>query len=495
MENVTAEVTKLVGSVAINFIKALGVLIIGWLIAYVISKIVATTIRRFSLDKKMASYITEDEVAQQEIKMEMWVSQGIFYTIMLVVLVCFFQTLGFTIATEPFNNFLNEISKYLPRVGFAIVLLAVAWLVASLLRSMLKAILNALNIDKRFASEIDLKDEKGVPLARAVSDAVYWLVILLFITLILQVLKLEVLYLPIQNMFNKVLSFLPNIAVALIILLGGWMLARIAQKIITNLLSAANTDKLIKHTGLETIVGKQKLSSLLGLLVYIMILVPVVITALDTLKIKALTGPMSNMLDNFLKALQYIIASAVLLLLAYLVARFVSNLITGLLTNFGFNSIAKKLGFSKDEAGTMTPSEIVGKLSLVAIMLFASIEACNLLQFTTLSGLISRFIVFSGNVLLGFVIFAIGLYLANLAYNVIKGKSSEWVAMLARICILVFAGAMALGQMGLAGDIINLAFSILFGSVAVAAAIAFGVGGRDFAARKIDEWTKSVEKK
>ena len=47
--------------------------------------------------------------------------------------------------------------------------------------------------------------------------------------------------------------------------------------------------------------------------------------------------------------------------------------------------------------------------------------------------------------------------------------------------------------MGLANEIISLAFGLLLGAVAVAGAIAFGIGGREIAARKLNEWTKSIE--
>jgi uncharacterized membrane protein len=52
---------------------------------------------------------------------------------------------------------------------------------------------------------------------------------------------------------------------------------------------------------------------------------------------------------------------------------------------------------------------------------------------------------------------------------------------------------MALQQMGLADEIISLAFGLLFGAIAVAAAIAFGLGGRDIAARQLDEWHGTIK--
>jgi hypothetical protein len=67
------------------------------------------------------------------------------------------------------------------------------------------------------------------------------------------------------------------------------------------------------------------------------------------------------------------------------------------------------------------------------------------------------------------------------------------LAMAARVSSLVLAGAMALRQMGLANEIINLAFGLLLGAIAVAVALAFGLGGRELAARELEGWLQSVK--
>ena len=98
---------------------------------------------------------------------------------------------------------------------------------------------------------------------------------------------------------------------------------------------------------------------------------------------------------------------------------------------------------------------------------------------------------FSGQVLLGLVIFGIGMYLANLAGRVIDASEVDQAPLLAvaaRVSILALAGAMALSQMGLASDIINMAFGIVLGAIALALALAFGLGGREVAARQLEEW-------
>jgi hypothetical protein len=233
--------------------------------------------------------------------------------------------------------------------------------------------------------------------------------------------------------------------------------------------------------------------------VYVLVLIPVLIAALNALALEAITRPASNMLNVILVALPAIFAASLVVMIAYVVGRVVAGLITNLLTGAGFNAVLALLGLGKEPAeGERTPSEIVGYLVLVAIMLFAAIEASRLLGFVLLADLVVQFTVFAGQVILGLIIFAIGLYLANLAARTVQASGAVQaglLAMAARISILVLAGAMALRQMGLANEIINLAFGLLLGAIAVAVALAFGLGGREAAARELEEWLQSVKSK
>jgi len=256
---------------------------------------------------------------------------------------------------------------------------------------------------------------------------------------------------------------------------------------------------LSEQVGLATVLGKQRLSGLLGLVVYVLILIPVLIATLDTLALEAITRPAANMLNTILGALPAIFAASLVVTIAYVVGRVVAGLVTNLLTGAGFNAILARLGLGKEPAeGERTPSEIVGYLALVAIMLFAAVEASRLLGFVLLADLVTQFTVFAGQVILGLIIFAIGLYLANLASKTVLASGvaqAGLLALAARVSILVLAGAMALRQMGLANEIINLAFGLLLGAIAVAVALAFGLGGREIAARELEEWLQSVKSK
>jgi small-conductance mechanosensitive channel len=299
------------------------------------------------------------------------------------------------------------------------------------------------------------------------------------------------------SMLEELLSYLPNLLAAGLVLLVGWFIARIAQRLTTSFLSAAGLDRLSDRVGLTSVMGSQTLSGVLGLIVFYLIIIPTFVAALNALGIQALTLPAANMLNIALGAIPNIIAAAVLLAIAYVVARLVAGLITNVLTALGFNGILVPLGLGEvPREGERTPSEIVGYLALVLIMFFAAIEGLALLGFEAVAVLLSGFLVFAAKVILGLIIFAIGLYLANLAAKVIKSSKiaqAGLLALAARIAILVLAAAMALRQMGLANEIINLAFGLTLGAIAVAVALAFGLGGREMAAKELESWRRSLE--
>jgi hypothetical protein len=130
-------------------------------------------------------------------------------------------------------------------------------------------------------------------------------------------------------------------------------------------------------------------------------------------------------------------------------------------------------------------------------MLFAVSEAANRLGFEQISALISMFIQFGANILLGAVILMIGFWLANLVAQVIgRGEynSSRWLANLVRILIMGLVIAMGLRAMGIADSIVNLAFGLTLGAVAVAFALAFGLGGRQPAEQVLNDLIDKCKK-
>ncbi|MDJ1183713.1 mechanosensitive ion channel [Roseofilum casamattae] len=490
---------------------AAAILIVGFLVAWSVSLVAEGLLKRTELDNKLAAWIAGAGDRSSAPPVEKWVGAAVFWLIMLLVLVGVLDSLELDIVSQPLNTFLEQVFGFVPQIVSAAILLAVAWVLATVVRLAILRGLNVLNLDRRLESQV-VADGSTAPvsLSSTLANAMYWFVFLLFLPSILSTLELEGTLEPVQALLNQLLLILPNLLAGLLIGAAGWLVATVVRRIVTNLLIASGADRIGDRFGLSS-SGANGLSWIIGTLTYVLILIPFAIAALNAIRIEALSGPAIEMLESIMGYVPLVFTAAVIMVLAYVGGKFVSDLVTNILTGFGFDNLFYWLGLQKEPYATApspeameselppppppsefrTPSEIVGIVVLITILLFATVTATDILGLEALTLIMGAIIQIASQVLAGVVIFAIGLYFANLAFNVITSSGSRQAHMLAqaaRIAIIILVGAMALRQMGIASDIVNLAFGLLFGAIAVAIAIAFGLGGRDIAAGQIQEW-------
>lgn len=497
MKQVVDVVFQNVGGYLPQLVVALVILSLGLLAAAVVSVLIGLALRRVSLDRRLGRWAYGAE-ADQEVSVERWVSRIAFFLVLLLVMVAFFEKVGLTLVTEPLRDILRELSRYAPRILGALVLFVLAWVLASAVRFVVLRILNSTGLDRW------LRDMFGAGKARTsfvenLAGTAYWLVFLLFVPAFLDALNLQGLLSPVQGMFEQVMGYLPKLVAACLILLIGWFFARILQRVVTNFLTVAGLEKLGDQAGISAVLGKESLSELAGLVVYILVLIPVLIAALNAVALDAITGPATALLSRILEAMGSIFGALLLILVTFMVARVVGRLAASLLVNIGADSLLARIGLGKQPGkGDWTVSEVARTLIVAGLTLMACIEGARMLGFGVVAELIAQFLVFAGQVIIGILIMLVGLYLANLAARAIvasKAEQAGTLAIVARVAIIIFAGAMALRQIGIAGDIINIAFGLLLGSLAVGAALAFGLGGRELAGRKLEEWVQIVGKK
>lgn len=477
---------------------ALVVLIVGWLIALIVAAVARSVARRLGRTRWFDKWVSAEE-GREIADVSHTVGRAVFYLFMLFVLVAFFQTLGLTAVTEPLTAFLNQVFEYAPRLVAATVILFVAWVVAKILRFAVRGVLSTAKIDRRLTRQTGVDTVEDVPLTKTMSEATYWLTFLFFLPAVLDALAVPGMLSPVRDMIAQVLGFLPNLFAAAVILAIGWFVARIAQRFTTNLLDAVGTDRVSERVGLSTIIGGNRLSVVLGLVVYVLVFVPVIIASLNALQIEAVTQPASEMLDTMLGTIPGIISAVFVVGVAWVVGHVVSGIVTNLLTAIGFDRLPHHLGIAgTTPRGGRTPSQIAGFIVMLAIVLFAIMQALPMLGFDLLADMMSQFLVFASQVFLGLVILGFGLYFAQLVGDIIRDSAIENALLLsriARVAIIVLAGAMGLQQTGLAAEIVNIAFGITAGAIAVAAAIAFGMGGREAAKTIIDDFVKQRRQK
>jgi hypothetical protein len=313
---------------------------------------------------------------------------------------------------------------------------------------------------------------------------------------------------PLQGLLDKVLLILPNLFAAALMGVVGWFIAQVVRRLVTNLLMATGADQIGEKFGLSSTAGRQSLSWILGTIAYIAILIPAAIAALNAAKIDAISTPAIAMLDQVMMLLPKLLGASIILTLAYMVGEFVSGLVTNVLTGFGFDNVLSWLGLDsmisatpvdaegETPAQSKTPSQLIGTVSLVAIMLVAALTAVDILEIGALTSVVGIILAIAGQVLVALVIFAVGLYFSNISYKALSSsgtRQSKILGQAARIIILVLVGAMALEQMGIATNIVNLAFGLLVGGISVAIAIAFGLGGKDIAGEQVKAWLDSMK--
>jgi hypothetical protein len=468
--------TTLGGSLP-TIVGAIAILVVGWVLAIAVRAGVRHALRFARLNDRIRASSGGD------MDVERGVATGTYYVLLLLVWVAFFDTLKLQLVSGPLQGIVSQVFEYLPRLGAGGGLLVVAWIVATVSRRLLVRGLEATKLDERLSVEAGMK-----PMSQSLGNVVYWLVILLLLPAVLGALQVQGILAPAQAMVGEILGMLPNVLAAAIIGLVGWGLAVIVQNLVTNLLAGAGADRVGENAGLR---GTMPLSRLVGLVLYVLVLVPALIAALNALQIAAITAPATEMLNGVMQAIPNIFAAAVILVTAYLVSRLVAKLVTEVLGGTGFDRLPAKLGLAQAFEGHATPSEGVGRVLVFFVMLFATVEAANRLGFARMADLVSTFIQFGGAVVLGSVIIAVGFWLSNLAHDAIVriyGDRSLAVANVARFAILGLVIAMGLREMGLAEDIVNLAFGLTLGAIAVAVALSFGLGGREAAGRQMEHW-------
>jgi hypothetical protein len=520
VEKLISQTSNTVGAFLPSLIGAIGILFIGWVIAFVLSTVARNLLKRTDLDNRLGSMATGGS-SRSTLNTEKLGGDIVFWLVFLYALSAALGAMRLDGAAAPLTNVLTQVTAFVPKLISAAVLGLIAWLVATAVKTIVTR--TAGTVMPAMSRRMAVGENQVLP-SETLGNVLYWFVFLFFLPTILGVLDLQGPLAPVQNLLNEILSALPNIFKAGMIGVVGWFVAKIVRELATNLLAAAGTEKLASKIGLNRAAPGQSLSGLLGTIVYLMILIPTAVAALDALQIPAISGPATAMLQQVLSAIPQILTAAGILAVAYVVSQFISELVTNLLNGLGFNNIFRMLGLNTLHESTtaapttpvaptttaatrsaitpvikkQTPSEVAGFVAQIGVMLVAAVAATGVLGIPALTQLVDGLLIISGQVLSGVVVFAIGLYLANLAQKVVASSGthqSQILGQIARLAIITFVGAMALQQMGIAASIVNLAFGLLLGAIAVAMAISFGLGGRDVASEQLRDWMSGFRDK
>lgn len=499
-----------------HLLSAVSLLILGWLGAWIVRAFLERGLRAARLDERLSRLGLSRLFAApsgKPLSATRTLGTLVYFTLMLFVLIAFFDSLQLTDLTNPINRLLQEMMSYLPRIAGATVVLVVAWLVASALRVVVVKGLEAINLDSRLETATDSHPEHHA--SETISSVVFWVVVLFSLPIMLRVLELEQAVLPLASIATRALAVAPDVFAGSVILLVGWIAARMVRAIMIGFTEAMGINDLAGRLGITQVLGGQRLSVLLGTLGYVLTLIPVVLAAIDALQIEVVSGPAINALTNLFESLPYLFASVLILAVAFLAGRLLKNFVAGILHGFGFDDILRGIGLSRMQSTVAgrRPSDVGGAVVMLFVMIFAAMEAAEIMNFNNLAHLISRFVEFMAQVVVAVVIVGIGFYLANFTRRVIRGGdpaiegpadddvsppgretlgAHRLLGDLAYYSIVVFAFALGLQQMGIGKEIVVTAFALILGALCLALALAFGLGSRGLAERTVEEWARKL---
>lgn len=215
--------------------------------------------------------------------------------------------------------------------------------------------------------------------------------------------NLDMLLEPARALLAQVGAFLPRLALAVVVLIAGWLLARVARFAVERGLRAINFNVLTERAGMDAFLHQGGIRSdttgIFGLIVYWLVILAALIIAFSSLGLATIT----DLLREVVLFLPKVVAALLILAFGAYFARFIANTVLTYCKNVGI-------------------------------------------------------------------------------------QDADLLAKLAQYAIIAFVVLIALDQVNVGGDIIRASFLIILAGVVLAAALAFGLGGRDWAARLLERW-------
>jgi hypothetical protein len=387
-----------------------------------------------------------------------------------------------------------------PKVLIAILILVATWIVARVVKWAFQKAIDRIPALRKHVTG-GPKETVGHQLG-VIAKLIIWLV---GIMAALNYLGVGQILEPINALLDGIFGFLPNVIAAGLIFFVGLIVARIVRQLTETVLIAANIDGLLARVGIGDTAGtvrtspeevppgstpgatRATLARAAGILVYALIIIPVAIAALNVLKIEAISVPATNMLNDILSAIPHILTAALWLGIAFILARFVKTIIEGILPPTGFDNAVRSTGVLP---ASSSPSRIVANIAFIAVMLGAAIEAAQQLGGGTVAIFLAQITELGGKVIFGTLIIVTGIFLARIIAGLVGSSTGEgsYAEEIVKYAIIALFTAIGLTFMGLADQIVILAFGLILGSAAVAVALAFGLGGRDAAARILERY-------
>ncbi|NNE58820.1 MAG: mechanosensitive ion channel [Hellea sp.] len=388
------------------------------------------------------------------------------------------------------DGFIKQIEDMLPDWAadpvMALGILVAGWLIATLVRGVVAGAINRTGIGKKAKTT-------GGNIGKSIGKALFWIIILLALLMALG--RFEALSGPdgplssLNGMMEGILGYGGQVIAAILIMGIGSIFAKVGKEATESSLEAVQADSIVTKMGLRAESSTSSLPKTAGGLVFGILLFLFLASAVKVLEIPAL----GDIIDTIIKYLPNVLIAMVILGLSVWIGKFVSNLIGDTLPTLGVDDSIKAISsLDGESSSTVVPSKIIGSIVFAAIVLFGAIGATEAIGIQQWSDIAYKILEIVGQVSFGAVIIIIGLFIANFVSKIVAQTSGDLAGKIFKYAAIILITFIGLDQMELGNEIVNTAFSHSLSAAAVAAgvggALAFGLGGREWAAKKLNAW-------
>ncbi|MDE6518070.1 MAG: mechanosensitive ion channel, partial [Acetatifactor sp.] len=325
-----------------------------------------------------------------------------------------------------------------------------------------------------------------------IGKLVYLLVFLLFVPGIFSALGLGSVMAPISSILNTIWGYVPNLVAAAIVLMVGNLIAKLVRQLLVPVFDKLNINKLQEKAGIE-VKNADKLSNTLAYIVYVLILIPTVIMALNVLNITVISVPAVSMLNSVISFIPNIVIGLVIIVIGCMIGKLVGQIVTKLMASAGLD--AKLQGLLDEKSQKFVLSKVTGGVVYAVVVIFFVVEGLNVLKLDVLTEVGASIIAYMPRALAAVLILGAALIVSSMVEKALRRSGMNTYATVAKVVIIVVGIFMILSELGIATLIVNEAFQMIVTAVAVAFAIAFGIGGREFAARALKKLEDKKEEK
>jgi Conserved TM helix len=383
----------------------------------------------------------------------------------------------------------QAVGPWLPKLGGAVAIVLVAWLAARLVRGAAQRAGDSAQLDTKLGSA-------GLTASLAgVAGGLVWLFAL---PALLGTLELTGLLTPVNALMSRLMGFIPNLMGSAVVLGIGLLIARIVRQVLTGLLRAAGSERVAEKMGMAAALGEGGLAGMAGSVVFVLLLLPTLVAALQPLGLDAVTTPLSKLLEAIVNFVPRLISAAIVVGLAVLIGRMAATLVTALASGMQIDKLPQKMGAPALELGGRSLSDLMGVGVMVAVIMTGLTQACEILQLQVLTDAVAGIGLAMVRVSSALVILFIGYLLASAVARGVAQRPHPGAAVqaaLTRGAILFFAAALALHQAGLPAVIVTIAFGAVMGGLAIGLAVAVGIGGGPLAGRALQQLALQLEGK